>query len=138
MSQTYAQRFAQRPVRVSISGIIGAGKTTLIGELAKTLKWAIAPEPLDGRNGSHLSNFYGALGELATAEQAANSADDVDAAASAQRDLAHAKAAAGAASFVMQVNIVNDRFRTYRHALDTGDDVLLDRSIFEDFIFANV
>jgi deoxyadenosine/deoxycytidine kinase len=137
--QTYAQLYAPRHARVSISGIIGAGKTTLLTSLAKVLGWAVADEPVDERAGSHLTRFYAALDGLAAAKLVMErAAGDIDASAAALRELAHAKEAAAAASFSMQVAILSKRCRTYRHALDAGTDVLLDRSLLEDPLFCKV
>ena len=134
MAKTYAQQYMPHHVCVSISGIIGAGKTTLINRLSETLKWPVAEEPLDESMGSYLCNFYEALDELGAAKAGAESLCATDAALTR---LKHAKSAAASASFGMQINIVDKRFRMYRHALDRGADVLLDRSLFEDAIFAN-
>ncbi|MFA7000466.1 MAG: deoxynucleoside kinase [Candidatus Paceibacterota bacterium] len=87
---------------VSVSGIIGAGKTTLVTGLAEELGWPIAKEPMDERG--YLPLFYADPARWA---------------------------------FPFQVEMLTERFQCYRSALAQGSNTLIDRSVFEDPVFAN-
>ena len=56
MSQTYGDTFKSRNKLVVVSGIIGAGKTTLVKALAERLGWDAIHEPV--ASNPYLSLFY--------------------------------------------------------------------------------
>jgi deoxyadenosine kinase len=88
---------------IVVSGIIGAGKTTLTSQLSDHLGYAAMFEPV--QTNPYLEDFY--------------------------RDMARW-------TFPMQMFLLAKRFQQHQECLWKGKGVVLDRSIYEDTIFARM
>ena len=92
-----------------IEGIIGAGKTTFAKYLADELGCQWLQEPDEKNGNSYLSKFYEDSNRWA---------------------------------FTMQLHLLNTRFRMHKHAqwtaMQSGNDVVIDRSYFGDTAFARL
>lgn len=88
---------------IAISGLIGAGKTTLATALAKELNLPVHYEPVV--DNVYLADFYQDMKKY---------------------------------SFPMQVFLLNKRFRQQQQVIWSGGGGVLDRSIYEDSVFARM
>lgn len=108
---SYAGDFCTPYTLVGISGIICAGKTTLCRKLAALLGWAVLEEPVGatGAGNRYLPLYYSNPPE------------------------SYLKY-----GFVMQIYLLDQRFRLHEKMLWGTSSVLMDRTIFEDVIFARM
>lgn len=88
---------------ITISGIIGAGKSTLAEELAKVMKLPVYSEPV--QNNPYLAKFYAEPDKY---------------------------------GFVMQIWLLNQRFRQQQQITWQNQGGIEDRGFYEDQIFAKV
>ena len=101
--ETYTQAYASRNAIVTVSGIIGAGKTTLTTSIAGLMDAQAYYEPVS--ENEYLDKFY------------ENKA---------------------LYSFPMQVYLLNQRFRQHQQMVWSCHNIVQDRSIYEDVIFAKM
>ena len=104
---------------ITLAGPIGSGKTVLTGILAEELGALAVYEPVD--DNPVIDDFYRG-NAIADARRAAGEAD-----------------ARNPYAFLMQVYLLNRRFAAIKRARErereTGQDTILDRSIYEDRVF---
>ena len=91
------------PTFLAISGIIGAGKTTLADELGKRLGFEVFHEL--GADTSKLDAFYSDMKKHA---------------------------------FTLQMHLLSKRYEQHQQIVYGGKDAIVDRSIYEDAVFAHV
>lgn len=94
---------ASSPLFIGVSGIIGAGKSTLVSELSKATGWTATFEPVE--TNPYLDDFY----------------------ADQERY-----------GFAMQVFLLNERYRQHQSVVWGSKNVIQDRTIYEDPVFAKL
>lgn len=101
--KSYSETYKKRTKFFVVSGIIGAGKTTLTTQLGEKLNLEKVYEPV--KENPYLAKFY---------EDPAKY------------------------GFAMQMFLLNRRFRAHKHIVWGQKDIIQDRSIYEDPIFAKM
>ena len=103
MSKSYTATFGSKNNIIGISGIIGAGKSTLAKNLGILLEYDILLEPVE--TNEYLEKFYGNISKYA---------------------------------FPMQIYLLSHRFKQHQKIVWSGKNVVQDRTIYEDVIFAKM
>ena len=101
--KSYTATFGSSNKLIGISGIIGAGKSTLTESLGAIMKYNILREPVESND--YLSKFYSNMKKY---------------------------------SFPMQVYLLNHRFRQHQQMVWSDSNIVQDRTIYEDVIFAKM
>jgi deoxyadenosine kinase len=101
--ETYTKTFSPNNTIISVSGIIGVGKSTLSKKLGEYYKADVYYEPVE--TNEYLSKFYKNMKKY---------------------------------SFPMQIYLLNHRFRQHQQMAWSTKNIVQDRSIYEDVIFAKM
>ena len=101
--KSYTELFKHDNKFICISGIIGAGKSTLTKNLSTELKYEPFFEPV--KQNEYLEKFYKDMHKY---------------------------------GFSMQIYLLNKRFHDHQRAIWSNKNVIQDRSIYEDVIFAKM
>jgi deoxyadenosine kinase len=101
--KNYSNTFGSNSNIISISGIIGVGKSTLSKKLGTLFNATVYYEPVE--TNEYLSKFYTDMKKY---------------------------------SFPMQIYLLNHRFKQHQQMIWSDTNVIQDRSIYEDVIFAKM
>lgn len=101
--ENYSKTYGSDNLIISVSGIIGVGKSTLSAKLGKLYNADVYYEPVE--NNEYLDKFYNDMKKY---------------------------------SFPMQIYLLNHRFRQHQQMIWSTGNVIQDRSIYEDVIFAKM
>ena len=102
-TKSYSATFGCTSTIISVSGIIGVGKSTLSKELGKIFNADVYYEPVE--TNEYLDSFYKDMKKY---------------------------------SFPMQIYLLSHRFKQHQQMIWSDRNVIQDRSIYEDVIFAKM
>ncbi len=115
---------------IGVSGLIGAGKTTLTKKLAEKLGYKALFEPVE--TNEYLNDFYGYIAHF---EEINNLFDELK-----KNNRGHLiKYLQSGIPAIMQMHLLAKRYILHQHALfPDADGIVQDRTVYEDTIFAKM